>query len=331
MNLPYNVLAVDLNEPDLIEDQSFTNPKRYGGGACVNREFLRKYDNFYIAAREKCFENVPPEKRKQCIVLTEEEICDIREGFGIFAVQSLKDIIFSIDIIFHQFTNRSINTVGLKARNVVWAVGVNDTIHPNNSHLALYSPEHQRPIIYNDSVKIYKVVIGKPLPEFKERKKEDYLFQCSRHNAEFGTTEIAHWCKENKVTGVFAGPIDANFNLLDFVDDKYVNYLGLISEEDKLEWTKGARLYTLNFKWDAPFNLSMIESLSLGTPVFTNSRGFTRDVIQDGVNGFLDKPLKHAWENADKLSQRAIWESAQPYSSEKMIASFEDTFKIVLS
>ena len=327
-NFGKTVLYFDLNEPPSFE-RYFKGA--YGGGTCVARAFIDKYTNFYICAHKDCFEEVPKNKIEQCIILSDDDIRLLRSGAPLKDIKSIPESIKNnADIILHHFHNLWINCEGLKAKEACWHVGYGEVTHHNREHLLLYSRAYQASLIQKHSVKIYDVLIGKPIPGFRFREKQDYICQISRHNRYFGSIEAASWCLENKVKGIFAGPIDQDYSLLEYIDNKTTFYEGIVSNERKFEITANARLYTLLYDlWPVPFSLSMIEALSLSTPVVTKNIGFTPSVIRNNHNGFIingKSDLSKAWDNASKLKPLDIYNSSLPYSSEKMVSSFESAF-----
>lgn len=329
-----NILYFDLNEKSLIENYSVGNTSKYGAGGTVVKHLLNDRNDVYLAARKECFEGIPENKLNQCIILSESEIGQIRTGVSLIQIKSIpNELLINIDLIFHHFTNIHINTDDLKCETAVWAVGRGDFIHTYNKNLLLYSRRYQEPIAYHRDCNIFDVIIGRDIEPFKEYKKQDYIFQCSRNNHIFRSDIVAKWCIENKIRGIFAGPMEPSSNLLKYIDNRYTTYLGLIPEKVKQFYTKHARLYTLLYDWGAPFSISMIESLNYGTPVMTTKRGFTTSVIKECDNGFFyydDNSLSYAWEKSPKLDQQEIYNSSLKYSKGKMIESFESAFENII-
>jgi glycosyltransferase involved in cell wall biosynthesis len=75
------------------------------------------------------------------------------------------------------------------------------------------------------------------------------------------------------------------------LDGRTVVYLGPVGGAARAR-TLGsacALLHLINF--DEPFGLSVVEVLACGTPVIARNRGSMRELIDDGVTGFLvDSP-----------------------------------------
>jgi glycosyltransferase involved in cell wall biosynthesis len=146
------------------------------------------------------------------------------------------------------------------------------------------------------------------------------------------TIEVAKNCLEHNILGVFAGPIHNNYPLKDYIDGYTTRYVGMVSEEDKLEFTKHATLTTYLHKWETVFNQSVIESWAFGTPILANNVGFFKQVLKHGVNGFVydGKNFKEAFDAASSLKQEDCWKSAREFSVEEMVASFKKAFEEII-
>lgn len=64
-------------------------------------------------------------------------------------------------------------------------------------------------------------------------------------------------------------------------------YLGEVSNEDKLTLLRGATALLNPIRWPEPFGLVMTEALSTGTPVIAFPAGAAPEIVDDGVTGFL--------------------------------------------
>lgn len=325
------VLYLDVNPlgTSVCEDYSFDNPRRYGGGSVFAR-WMRKMNpnGFNIIAHSKCFENMS--ESNGCIVWDEGAQEKVLAGEPIVNLIPNAE---SYDLFLTHNPAVYLNLEGLKTKQAAWCVGYLDTVHPKQEHLFLYN-EFQHPKILNPNTKSHKITIGKLLPEFKEYEKEDYIFQCSRQCALFSSSLIARFCIENKIRGVFAGPLDKDCDLMSYIDNKTTFYLGQISEEEKIDYTKRARLYTLLHNWPTPFSLSAVEALSFGTPVACVKTGFWPSLIKHSVNGFFvgsEQALLAAYECAQHVSQFDCWLSAAPFSVPNMVESVLNACRKVIN
>lgn len=318
------IIYLDLNHPDFFEDYS-VNSKRYGGGKIFAAEALQRWDNLHLFADQNCFDNITEQRiLDKCFHLPWESRKALREGAPV------KDFISNAqyyDLFVHHHSNINLNLNGLNAKSCAWAVGVGEHIHQSN--ILLYSREFQRPQFF-ECEKIYDIVIGKPINPFQQRTKEPFLFQCSRHNPEFGTAVVAQLAHKYQFNFKFAGPIQNGY---DIPIGNTVEYLGILNEETKMDFTSRAAGYVLLHGWAAPFSLSAIEALSVNTPIITTNVGFWPSLIQNGINGFLVKDEQgfvNAAEQLKTLNQLDIYNTSLPYSTEKMLESFQKAFEEIL-
>ena len=125
--------------------------------------------------------------------------------------------------------------------------------------------------------------------------KEDFLLFLNRLNPGKGAHIFVDICDSLKVRGIVAGDddpshgIDPNYRnlvLKKCVDSDYVEYLGLIPEDLKLELlSKAMAVVTpLNGAYRETFGLWCLEALASGTPVFTTLLGGPLEIL--GEVGF---------------------------------------------
>ncbi|WP_174273404.1 glycosyltransferase family 4 protein [Sphingomonas bacterium] len=79
-----------------------------------------------------------------------------------------------------------------------------------------------------------------------------------------------------------------------FLDGDRVVHLGAIGGVQRTRALGGARALLHLIGFDEPFGLSVIEAMACGTPVIAYDRGSMRELIEDGVTGFLVDDLAGA-------------------------------------
>jgi hypothetical protein len=302
------------------------NTKKYGGAAVVGRHMKQIKDiDFTIIAPKESFEEFSDEDRKERCYPVDKQILELI-GQG-YPVDQLINGLDKYDFIMHMQTCLSINKGNLNLP-VVHLCGFSETAgHPNNDYILLYLNCFKP--IYGEKAKYIK--LGKQVPnEFKEVVKEDYIYQVSRHDILMNSIEVAKFCIENKIKGIFAGPIHGDYPLLKYIDNQSTFYLGNISESQKMELHAKARLFCLLHKWDLPFNQSVIEANGVGTPILVNNEGpFFKQYMKEGKNGFFynGTNLMEAYKNAANINQKECWLSAKEYSVEEMIKTILQALK----
>jgi glycosyltransferase involved in cell wall biosynthesis len=71
------------------------------------------------------------------------------------------------------------------------------------------------------------------------------------------------------------------------VDGRSIEYVGEADFAAKSELLAGARAMLFPIQWDEPFGLVMIEAMACGTPVLALPGGSVRELVKDGINGYV--------------------------------------------
>jgi len=98
------------------------------------------------------------------------------------------------------------------------------------------------------------------------------------------------------------------------LDGERIQYLGSVGRERRSELLGSAAALLHLIHFEEPFGLSVIEAMACGTPVIAHARGSMRELIQDGVNGFLVGSMPEAVaavEAAPRLDRGAIRASVE--------------------
>jgi glycosyltransferase involved in cell wall biosynthesis len=67
----------------------------------------------------------------------------------------------------------------------------------------------------------------------------------------------------------------------------HVDYIGEISDREKSQFLSGAVALLALMDWPEPFGLVMIEAMACGTPSIAFDRGAVREIVEDGLTGFI--------------------------------------------
>ena len=80
-----------------------------------------------------------------------------------------------------------------------------------------------------------------------------------------------------------------------------IEYVGEVGEREKDELLGNAYALVFPIDWPEPFGLVMIEAMACGTPVIAYRQGSVREVIEDGVTGFIVDGLDDAVRAAERV------------------------------
>lgn len=118
------------------------------------------------------------------------------------------------------------------------------------------------------------------------------------------------------------------------IDDKQIVYVGEADLERKIELYRKAKAVLFPTQFDEPFGLVMIEAMSCGTPVIGWDNGSVREVLKDGVTGFVVQDMNEmvqSIKSIDRISRQACRERAERlFSNEKMVKGYLRVYDRVL-
>jgi len=76
--------------------------------------------------------------------------------------------------------------------------------------------------------------------------------------------------------------------------DEHVNFIGEIGDFQKNDLLGSAAALLFPIDWPEPFGIVMIEAMACGTPVIAWDEGAVREIIDDGVTGFIVQSIDEA-------------------------------------
>jgi glycosyltransferase involved in cell wall biosynthesis len=103
------------------------------------------------------------------------------------------------------------------------------------------------------------------------------------------------------------------------MDDPLVEYVGELDDAQKNVFIGGAAAVLFPIDWPEPFGLIMIEALACGTPVIAWPHGSVREVLREGVDGFICEDV-----GAAVRAVRAL----ERFDRARCRASFEERFSV---
>jgi glycosyltransferase involved in cell wall biosynthesis len=113
-----------------------------------------------------------------------------------------------------------------------------------------------------------------------------------------------------------------------------VEFIGEIGEPEKEQFLGEALALLFPIDWPEPFGIVMIEAMACGTPVVAFPGGSVREIVQDGVTGFVVSSMDEALtavkrlELVDRRHCRRAFE--QSFSAERMTQNHLAVYNRVL-
>ena len=325
-NLKYSVAYIDTNTHEVIESYNYKGDK-YGGGRIVAAPFLDKFDNFHIFANERCFVDIPINKKSQCHALNDEQRGGIRAGMSL---ETFVPNLDNYDLIFAHQCGVYINTQKERKKST-WTLGWKEQVNPGYKHFCYFSP-FQYPILQRTDHVTHKVVIGPRVDHFHKYEKQDFLCQISRQSKIYSSIEVAELCNKYGIKGYFAGPIDKDYPFLDSIDNRNTFYLGEISLDEKIALVEKAKLVTQMQHHFGLITLFAKEAMVRGCGVLYYPYGEWEQLLEP-IHGFPvrnEKDFYTAWAQRDHVNQYSCWKLAKEHSEDLMIELFSQAFERIV-
>jgi glycosyltransferase involved in cell wall biosynthesis len=142
-------------------------------------------------------------------------------------------------------------------------------------------------------------------------KKQEYLTFLGRIAPPKGTHLAIEIAKKSGIPLKIAGevqPVYKNYwetMVKPHVDGKFIEYVGEVGMEDKVELLGNSKAMLFPVQWDEPFGLVMIEAMACGTPVLALPGGSVAEVVKEGVSGNVRGTAAELAECARNLDIRA--------------------------
>jgi glycosyltransferase involved in cell wall biosynthesis len=141
----------------------------------------------------------------------------------------------------------------------------------------------------------------------EQEKKQEYLSFLGRIAPPKGTHLAIEIAKKAGIPLKIAGevqPINKDYwetMVKPHVDGKFIEYVGEVGMEDKVELLGNSLAMLFPVQWDEPFGLVMIEAMACGTPVLAMPGGSVGEVVREGVSGHVRKSATELAECARNL------------------------------
>lgn len=168
------------------------------------------------------------------------------------------------------------------------------------------------------------------------KKKENYFAFLGRICPEKGPVEAIRIARRTGIPLKIAARIDKgdmdyyNNVVKKMLDPGIVEFLGEISDHEKMQFLGPAKALLFPINWPEPFGLVMIEAMACGTPVLATRRGAVPEVVIDGQTGVIGDTIEDLVAGVDRLSRidpNTCREHVEHhFTIEKMADAYESLF-----
>lgn len=109
------------------------------------------------------------------------------------------------------------------------------------------------------------------------------------------------------------------------LDGKLVEYIGPANLAVKNELLGNSMAMLFPIQWNEPFGLVMVEAMACGTPVLASPGGSVREVVQNGVSGYICRTVREMVNRVGDLHlepQKIRAYVAENFSTEQMVRKY---------
>lgn len=121
----------------------------------------------------------------------------------------------------------------------------------------------------------------------------EYLLSIGRICPDKGVDIAIEVAKQSDKKLIIAGPIrDAEYfeeKIKPFVDNRRIFYIGEADFKKKVELYQNSLATLFPIRWNEPFGIVPVESMACGTPAIVFDRAAMREIIKDGISGYIVK------------------------------------------
>lgn len=149
-------------------------------------------------------------------------------------------------------------------------------------------------------------------------------------------------CRLNVQLHVYGAPLSYKIEYFHskieplFQSHDNIKYYGLVNHQELYSSISKAKALVFPVKWEEPFGYVIVEAMAAGTPVVAYDRGAARELIKEGIGGFVVPPddinaLSEAILRVNEIDRRACAEYARNhFSLDRMINTYIDYYKTLL-
>jgi glycosyltransferase involved in cell wall biosynthesis len=170
--------------------------------------------------------------------------------------------------------------------------------------------------------------------------KEDYFLFLSRISPQKGADKAIEAALKLNKKLVLAGKMsetDRDFldrSVLPYIDGERIIYEGEISSSKKLKLLKKASAVVQPTNTFEACSNTLLEAMACGTPVVVSDKGSNRELVEDGVTGYLirdKRQLAGKLKKVNRIQPEACRQRVEKlFSKEKMVKDYENIYKQIV-
>ncbi|MEP7104143.1 MAG: glycosyltransferase [Candidatus Dojkabacteria bacterium] len=117
-----------------------------------------------------------------------------------------------------------------------------------------------------------------------------------------------------------------------YVDNKFIQFVEFISKpEEKFNFLYNAKALLAPSTWEEPFGMMIIEAMSVGTLTIGLSNGALKEIVKDGVNGFISKDnIEQNFDKVNQINSKKLIDSFD-FTIERMCEEYEKIYQAILT
>jgi glycosyltransferase involved in cell wall biosynthesis len=167
----------------------------------------------------------------------------------------------------------------------------------------------------------------------------DYLLFFGRISYEKGTHRAIEVAKKTgmtlKIAGLVASEHRAYFEkyVTPEIDGEQIQYLGMVSEETRIELFKRAYCSLHLISFAEPFGLTLVESLACGTPVIATNKGSVPEILINGETGFIVESVPDAIDkvgNVQSIRRQNCRRRAEFFDVDRMVDGYVKVYETIM-
>jgi glycosyltransferase involved in cell wall biosynthesis len=112
-----------------------------------------------------------------------------------------------------------------------------------------------------------------------------------------------------------------------YLHDDSIKYIGPVNDSEKNKLLGTAAALLMPILWDEPFGMVMAEAFACGTPVVALNRGAVREIVDDGVTGFVCDSVEEMVGGVNRIHairREECWRAMENrFSSRVMVSAYE--------